>query len=200
MSFANETWFDDPKSILRAQGELSKENRRTFGEVKLPSGAAWCPLYNGGVLSPQRKTIAINTTLVRFGNHSADPGSALGGWWLFRRQYTRIARLAKQYGASVPWMVRELCCILPEWGDMTMQIECRVTRPLLAWQGKGAEVYARGEVAYDARMADEEGVLQLFIPGMHDAAFFASVTEEVSRTFIPHEASMMPYVPKNLPA
>lgn len=181
MPFANITTFNDMASYYDAQGGYS---------------------LNGGVKRPKEGTLGPGTRLVRFAgpgcNSNAKPNTIRPGrWWLLERHYFQIANEARAYGVSIPWMVREQCAILCEWSNMTVRITAVTRKPLLCYRGRGAPVSNKGRLEYDARMADEMGIEQLFIPGLDKPSFCDTALETVSVEYISSQDSLMPFLPSN---
>lgn len=197
MGFINQEWFDRPSSIARARGDIDAEQRRRELPVTLANGAAFTPIASGGMIAPREHVIAIGTRLVRFGKGPLTPDAAGGDWWLEFAEYRKIERYADAHGISVPFAVRKFCCVMPEWNDMTMVLQARGMQPLIGYRGLGAPVTAKGQVVFDAKVGEELGVMQLFIPGLSVGDVRRETVFITGYGFLPNEASTLGYVPKN---
>jgi len=197
VGFVNQQWFDRPNSIVRARGDLGFEQRRNELPVTASDGAVFTPIASGGMISPQPYVVAVGSRLVRFGKGPLTPDAAGGDWWLEYDEYKKVERFADARGVSVPFMVRELCCVMPEWNDMTMVLQARVMQPLIAYRGLGAPVTARGKIVFDAKVGEELGVMQLLVPGLSVGDVRRDALFVTGYGFLPHEASTLGYVPKN---
>jgi hypothetical protein len=163
MEFANQRFFDLPSALLEARGADRKQP-----VAKADGTLDW--VTNGGIIAPQRHEIATGTRLVRFGNITPHFAVA-GGWWLEFSAYRKIEDFADRYKMPVQVALRLLCCVPPEWSQLTVLMQAHTIAPLLAYRGSGAPVTlvnkTTKQISFMAVTADASGqiVPQLFIPG-----------------------------------
>ncbi|SDD65814.1 hypothetical protein SAMN05421538_102149 [Paracoccus isoporae] len=172
MSFPNQSFFDDPQSVQRAQGI----DLRASTAITDAQGRVLFRAQTGGMISPQRREIAAGTKLFRFGKQAAGiAGVAAGSWWIERQALDQIIRFGEVWGLSVGMALRTLCLVPPEWSDTSLLIRVATTRNLLAWSGlANSVVIPAGDGGPDVRMPHQNDlaarrVTQLFIPGMTKA-------------------------------
>ncbi len=153
MTYANETFFNDPSAMGRALV---------------------------GITSPQRRVIDPGTLLFRYGN---DPDNARrGSWWLNLEQRTRLVNWAILHEIAVPHAVRIMFAIMHEWepakpGDppvrstMNYAVRAATEKPLLAYEGESRPQVKRAGKDVEAMIGPgtlTPPMTQLFIPGLHD--------------------------------
>lgn len=139
MDFANQYFFDRPDALPVARGmDQSSYLYQADGTVH------W--IRNGGIVHPVRHEIPTGSRLIRFGKIL--PHFALqGGWWLEWAAYKQVETFAVQNKISVQLACRLLCCVPPEWSQMTVVLQVRTIAPLLAYRGNPAlvEIVDRNE-------------------------------------------------------
>lgn len=201
MPIANNAWFDRPETKLKALGyntSLNPERRR--GPEVTSNGVAQSLIANGGLVDPKARVIAANTNLVRFSSGVLVPQVAAGEWWLDWDNYKIVESHADSAGISVPAAVRLLCCVPVEWSAMTILVQARAIRPLLAYEGAGAPATVNGgSVHLDGGLAARLGVKQLFIPGLSDPDLRRDSLLVTGYGLLPHELSLMGYVTQAMP-
>lgn len=187
MEFANQYFFDGPSAYPEARGADRKQ------PIVKPDGSLdW--VTNGGIINPVRHEIAVGTRLVRFGNimpHFA----VTGGWWLEFAAYRKIEEFADRYRMPVQVALRLLCCVPPEWSQLTVLMQARTIAPLLAYRGAGAPVTlvnkTTKQTSFMAVTADASGniVPQLYIPGTASRDLQRDAILLEGTAFLPAETS-----------
>lgn len=181
MSFANLQAFNDPKSLLAANGIDFRPSTAITDE----HGNVLAYAKTGGMLAPLRHELAIGSKLYRFGTQAAGAlRVAGGGWWIEQREFDQLFRFAQVWDLSIGMAMRMLCLVPPEWSDATLLIRARVVRPLLAWRGLGNSVVTPAKGGGEpVRMPhqndiDARRVHQLYIPGLADLSPPALTVEQ----------------------
>ncbi|HRH77583.1 MAG TPA: hypothetical protein PK129_09585 [Cellvibrionaceae bacterium] len=171
--FANQAAFNDPKSRMQALGQ----NTRPEGAVVDSRLKPLFYMQTGGMINPQRDEIMPGAILYRFS--AAKDGiqrGMTGGWWMHAKEFSIVENFATHNRVGVSMAARILCCVPPEWSDMTLLLRARVREPLLAYKGLGNHVnttapdnLARVKMTAHNDIAARR-LHQLYIPGLYDYA------------------------------
>ena len=130
--FANQAAFDRPASRLAATG-VNLSPSRAIVDLQ---GRVLAHAQTGGIIQPQRHSLASGARLFRFGSSRQAPHEvARGGWWLEAREFERLVSFANAHGVYLGLAMRLLCLVPPEWSDATQLVRARIARSLLAWRG-----------------------------------------------------------------
>jgi hypothetical protein len=165
--FKNQLAFNLDQSRLDARGGLKSD---------------------GGMINPVDARINPGARLVRY-CIAEYPPKGPGRWWLLEEHYNLIDQQARAYGVPTASLVREHCCVSTDWPGMTWRIVCEVTAPLRCYKGTSNRAFRGGKVHYDGKMGAELGVIQLYIPGLDDAALFRSAMKVISENYVPIQES-----------
>lgn len=171
--FVNQAAFNDPKSRMQALGQNTRiESAVVDSKMK--------PLFfmqTGGMIHPQRDEIQAGSILYRFAGLKDGLERAMtGGWWIHAQEFAKVESFAMQNRVSVSMAARILCCVPPEWSDMTLLVRGRAIVPLLAYKGLGNHVNttASDNLARVKMTAHNDTAArrlhQLYIPGLYDYA------------------------------
>jgi hypothetical protein len=171
--FANQAAFNDPKSRMQALGQNTKPEMAVVDSRLKPLFY----MQTGGMIHPQRDEIKPGAILYRFANAKDGVQRAMtGGWWVHAKEFATIESFAMQKRVSVSMAARILCCVPPEWSDMTLLVRARVSEPLLAYKGLGNNVNTPApDNLAPVKMTAHNDIAarrlhQLYIPGLYDYA------------------------------
>lgn len=179
MALANERFFQGDEALAQATGmTLGYAMQQRYSQPLTDSKGRPVRKPEGGIIDPVRVTLSPGEVLVRYDGTSRPSLAVRGGWWLRWAQYERLTLIARAAAIDLDEVFRELCYVPPEWNNLHVVVQVRVTAPLGAYEGPGVPVASIVPTLAVSNIVGREPILQLFVPGLaSDAGKYAIAIE-----------------------
>ncbi len=142
-----------------------------------------------GIRDPKATVLALGEDLYRFSS-SRTPGSGApmpairqtsGPWWFRSHDWQKILRTYLKGPFRLGTVARFAGAVQWSWSDMDILLKARVTQGIEAWEGTGLPQFR--DILPNGMTVTLKGfpdVVQLYIPGMPDAAHALRLVDRLS--------------------